>query len=93
MSGASALGERLELVSGERMRRIVVTGTGAISPLAAGVEATWSRLLSGHSGIRRLSEDIVADLGSKIGGIVPDRKDDPTAGFDPDRVCSPKDQR
>jgi 3-oxoacyl-[acyl-carrier-protein] synthase II len=75
------------------MRRIVVTGTGAVSPLAAGVEATWSRLLSGHSGIRRLSEDIVADLGSKIGGIVPDREDDPTAGFDPDRVCSPKDQR
>jgi 3-oxoacyl-[acyl-carrier-protein] synthase II len=75
------------------MRRIVVTGTGAVSPLAAGVEATWSRLLSGHSGIRRLSEDIVADLGSKIGGIVPDRKDDSTAGFDPDRVCSPKDQR
>jgi 3-oxoacyl-[acyl-carrier-protein] synthase II len=75
------------------MRRIVVTGTGAVSPLAAGVEATWSRLLSGHSGIRRLSEDIVADLGSKIGGIVPDRKEDPTAGFDPDRVCSPKDQR
>jgi 3-oxoacyl-[acyl-carrier-protein] synthase II len=40
-----------------------------------------------------MSEDIVADLGSKIGGIVPDRKDDPAAGFDPDRVCSPKDQR
>ncbi len=75
------------------MRRIVVTGMGAVSPLAAGVEATWSRLLAGHSGIRRLSEDIVADLGSKIGGIVPDRKDDPAAGFDPDRVCSPKDQR
>ncbi|WP_213742259.1 beta-ketoacyl-ACP synthase II [Bradyrhizobium sp. dw_411] len=75
------------------MRRIVVTGMGAVSPLAAGVETTWSRLLSGHSGIRRLSEDIVADLGSKIGGIVPDRKDDPTGGFDPDTVCSPKDQR
>ncbi|SDS47252.1 beta-ketoacyl-ACP synthase II [Bradyrhizobium canariense] len=75
------------------MRRIVVTGMGAVSPLAAGVEATWSRLLSGHSGIRRPSEDIVSDLGSKIGGIVPDWKDDTTGGFDPDRVCSPKDQR
>ena len=28
------------------MRRIVVTGLGAVSPLAAGVEASWSRLLA-----------------------------------------------
>jgi 3-oxoacyl-[acyl-carrier-protein] synthase II len=33
------------------MRRVVVTGVGAISPLAAGVEASWSRLLAGRSGL------------------------------------------
>jgi len=75
------------------MRRIVVTGMGAISPLAAGVEASWSRLLAGHSGLRRLPDEVVADLGSKIGGTVPTLTDDAIAGFDPDRIVPPKDQR
>ncbi|KRD49458.1 MULTISPECIES: beta-ketoacyl-ACP synthase II [unclassified Ensifer] len=75
------------------MRRIVVTGMGAISPLAAGVEASWSRLLAGNSGLRRLPEEVVAELGSKIGGTVPTPADDATAGFDPDRIIPPKDQR
>ncbi|MCA1439969.1 beta-ketoacyl-ACP synthase II [Ensifer sp. IC4062] len=75
------------------MRRIVVTGMGAVSPLAAGVEATWSRLLAGNSGIRPLPEETVADLGCKIGGTVPSRADDPAAGFDPDVIVPPKDQR
>lgn len=39
------------------MRRIVVTGLGAITPLAAGVEATWLRLLAGRSGNRRLPDE------------------------------------
>ncbi|WP_065373855.1 beta-ketoacyl-ACP synthase II [Ensifer adhaerens] len=75
------------------MRRIVVTGMGAISPLAAGVEASWSRLLAGNSGLRRLPEEVVAELGSKIGGTVPTPADDAMAGFDPDRIIPPKDQR
>ncbi|MBE3636950.1 beta-ketoacyl-ACP synthase II [Mangrovicoccus algicola] len=32
------------------MRRVVVTGLGMVSPLACGVEETWSRLLAGQSG-------------------------------------------
>ncbi|MBU0724306.1 MAG: beta-ketoacyl-ACP synthase II [Alphaproteobacteria bacterium] len=75
------------------MRRIVVTGMGAVSPLAAGVEASWRRLLAGRSGIRRLSDDVVGDLPAKIAGIVPSRGDDAEAGFDPDRVLDAKDQR
>src|SRR6476620_7263372 len=75
------------------MRRIVVTGMGAVTPLAANVEASWSRLLAGRSGIRRLPDDVVGDLPAKIGGVVPSMKEDPDAGFDPDGVLSAKDQR
>ena len=32
------------------MRRVVVTGLGMVTPLANGVEATWSRILAGQSG-------------------------------------------
>ncbi|MGK9235068.1 beta-ketoacyl-ACP synthase II [Inquilinus limosus] len=75
------------------MRRIVVTGMGAVSPLANGVEASWRRLLAGRSGLRRLPEEMVADLSAKIGGVVPSITEDPEAGFDPDAAVPPKDQR
>jgi 3-oxoacyl-[acyl-carrier-protein] synthase II len=32
------------------MRRVVITGLGMVSPLAANVEGTWSRMLAGESG-------------------------------------------
>ncbi|MEM8979406.1 MAG: beta-ketoacyl-ACP synthase II [Pseudomonadota bacterium] len=32
------------------MRRVVVTGLGMVTPLADGVEASWSRILDGQSG-------------------------------------------
>jgi len=68
------------------MRRIVVTGLGAVTPLAARVEASWSRLLTRRSGIRRLPDDVVGDLPAKIGGVVPSLEEDLDAGFDPDVV-------
>jgi 3-oxoacyl-[acyl-carrier-protein] synthase II len=47
---------------GKKMRRIVVTGMGAVSPLGANVGISRSRVLGGQSGIRRLPDDIVGDL-------------------------------
>lgn len=78
---------------GSELRRIVITGMGAVSPLAAGVEASWARLLEGRSGVRRLSEEVVAELAAKVGGTVPDRQSDAEAGFDPDLVVERKEQR
>ncbi|WP_330213891.1 beta-ketoacyl-ACP synthase II [Pseudomonas sp. Z18(2022)] len=74
-------------------KRIVVTGMGAVTPLATGVEQTWKRLLAGESGIRRLPEELVGDLAISIGGQVLGRDQDPHAGFDPDSVISAKEQR
>ena len=42
------------------MRRVVVTGMGMVTPLACGVEATWSRLVAGQS-----AGDGILILGSK----------------------------
>ena len=33
------------------MRRVVVTGLGAITPLGVGIRRTWTRLLASHCGI------------------------------------------
>lgn len=53
------------------MRRVVVTGLGMVTPLGNGVETTWSRLLAGESGIRRIEHFDVSDLPAKIAGLVP----------------------
>lgn len=75
------------------MRRIVVTGMGLVSPLGCGVEPAWNRLISGRSGVRALPAEVAGDLPAKVAGLVPDRADDPEAGFDPDQAAPPKDQR
>ncbi|MFJ2448983.1 beta-ketoacyl-ACP synthase II [Pseudomonas sp. NPDC087626] len=74
-------------------KRIVVTGMGALTPLGCGVEPVWQRLLAGDSGIRRLPESLIGDLSISIGGQVPDRTQDPEAGFDPDQLLAAKEQR
>ena len=75
------------------MRRIVVTGTGIVSPLGCGTSLVWRRLLGGRSGIRRLSDNLVRDVPAKIAGVVPTPEEDAEGGFDPKRVVSLKDQK
>lgn len=75
------------------MRRIVVTGLGVVTPLAVGVEASWSRLLAGCSGLAACSTRSSRVCRPKVGGMVPTRDDDPEAGFDVDTILPCKDQR
>jgi 3-oxoacyl-[acyl-carrier-protein] synthase II len=74
------------------MRRIVVTGMGAVSPLGCGVELSWRRLLAGQSGLRPLPEWSLA-LPARIAGLVRNKEDDAEGGFDPAEAAAPKDQR
>ncbi|KAK4157986.1 thiolase-like protein [Chaetomidium leptoderma] len=61
------------------MRRVVVTGLGAITPLGVGVRRTWQRLLASESGLVSVADrgrDSVEqsqwrDLTSTVAGIVP----------------------
>ncbi|MCX7358115.1 MAG: beta-ketoacyl-ACP synthase II [Alphaproteobacteria bacterium] len=80
------------------MRRVVITGIGLITPLAANAPATWERLIAGKSGAHKVEHVKVDDLPCQIACVVP-RVDgrgggvgDPHA-FDPDKVMSAKEQR
>lgn len=58
------------------MRRVVVTGLGAVTPLGVGVRKVWTRLLAGHNGIisvaNRQPTQQWNELPSTIAGIVPE---------------------
>jgi 3-oxoacyl-[acyl-carrier-protein] synthase II len=53
------------------LKRVVVTGVGAVSPLGIGAQALWDGLVAGRSGIRPIVNFDVSDLEVKIGGEVP----------------------
>ena len=53
------------------MRRVVITGTGMVSPLGCGTEVTWERLLAGQNGARLVTEFEVEDLPAKIACRIP----------------------
>src|SRR5580693_9495252 len=74
------------------MRRVVVTGLGLVTPLACGVEETWSRLLAGQSGARPIDKFKVDDLPARIGCTVP-HGDGSDGTFNPDQWLDPKEQR
>ena len=74
------------------MRRVVITGLGLVTPLGCGVEASWSRLLAGQSGARRVEEFEVDDIASQIACFVP-RGETSEGLFNPDDWMEPKEQR
>jgi 3-oxoacyl-[acyl-carrier-protein] synthase II len=74
------------------MRRVVVTGLGLVTPLACGVEESWSRILAGKSGARPITKMKVDDLATRIACDVP-RGDGSDGTFNADQWVDPKEQR
>ena len=66
------------------MKRVVVTGLGAVSPLGIGVPALWEGLVAGRSGVRHVQHFATENLTVKIAAEVPDF--DPKAFMDPKSV-------
>jgi len=50
------------------MRRVVITGVGAVSPCGADVAATWSRICEGRSGIAKIQSFDPTEFASQIAG-------------------------
>ncbi len=74
------------------MRRVVVTGLGLVTPLACGVEETWSRLIAGQSGAGPITRFDASNVLTKYACEIP--RGDGTGGtFNPDDWMEPKDQR
>ena len=71
------------------MKRVVVTGLGAVTPLGVGVQNVWDRLIEGKSGITPVSSFDVSDLPAKIAGMVP-RGTKADGAFDPEEWVEKK---
>lgn len=74
------------------MRRVVVTGLGLVTPLADGVENTWSRILAGQSGAGRITGFDPSRLTTQYACEVP-LGDGSDGTFNADAYMDPKDQR
>ena len=74
------------------MRRVVVTGLGLVTPLACGVEATWSRLLAGQSGAGPITRFDPANVVTQYACEIP-FGDGSDGTFNPDDWMEPKDRR
>jgi 3-oxoacyl-[acyl-carrier-protein] synthase II len=75
-----------------QLRRVVVTGLGMVTPLACGVEETWSRLIDGQSGAGPITRFDASHLATTYACEVP-RGDGSDGTFNPDDWMAPKEQR
>ena len=58
------------------MRRVVITGLGAVTPLGIGVGSTWEAILAGRSGVGRITKfdpsDFPTTIAAEVKGFVPE---------------------
>ncbi len=74
------------------MRRVVVTGMGMVTPLACGVEETWSRLIDGQSGAGKVKHFDASHLACQIACEIP-LGDGSDGTYNADDWMPAKDQR
>jgi 3-oxoacyl-[acyl-carrier-protein] synthase II len=63
-----------------------------LTPLGCGVEQTWSRLIKGESGAKKVDTFEVSDIAAKIACVIP-RGDGTNGTYNPDQWMEPKEQR
>ena len=74
------------------MRRVVVTGLGLVTPLADGVEESWSRALAGQSGAGPIAQFDTARVITKYACEVK-HGDGSNGTFNSDAYVEPKERR
>ncbi|MBI4433123.1 MAG: beta-ketoacyl-[acyl-carrier-protein] synthase II [Candidatus Omnitrophica bacterium] len=62
------------------MKRVVITGMGAVTPLARGVAENWKKLCEGRSGVGRITLFNAESFPTKIAGEVKNFKCEPPLG-------------
>jgi 3-oxoacyl-[acyl-carrier-protein] synthase II len=67
------------------MRRVVITGIGAITPIGIGTEAYWAGLLDGRSGVALIEKFDCSEIATRIAAEV--------KGFDPELYIDRKEAR
>jgi 3-oxoacyl-[acyl-carrier-protein] synthase II len=66
------------------MKRVVITGIGAVSPNGIGREAFWSATRAGQSGVKPITRFDPSEYPVRVAGEI--------TGFDEDRYVAPKDR-
>ncbi|WP_339045943.1 beta-ketoacyl-ACP synthase II [Candidatus Mesenet endosymbiont of Agriotes lineatus] len=74
-------------------KRVVITGLGLVTPLAANIQNTWKRLINGESGIKLIDRFCIEDLSCKIGGQVPLKSESGQYGLELTDYINEKDIR
>ena len=77
------------------MRRVVVSGIGAVTPLGGDIKSTWENLVKNKSGANLISKFDTSDFQTKISCEVPLKSDQNSSGssFDSSKWFSSKDLR
>ena len=77
------------------MRRVVVSGIGAVTPLGGDIKSTWKNLIKNKSGANLISKFDTSDFQTKISCEVPLKSDQDSLenSFDPTKWFSSKDLR
>jgi len=68
-----------------KLKRAVITGMGAVTPLGSSIDQYWKGLINGESGVRKITQFDATDFPCQIAGEIPD--------FNPDEYLDRKEAR